>query len=152
MARPRITFLTAVTVIASIVGVVSGASPGSSAAVRSSPPVLRGAPVTNTTAGPGTQIDRVDMVTSRFGYGVAANNTFNPTNWVYLVRRNNAGTRWTMKGALPYLAVHQGGGELVPSIDFVTRLDGYVTSGAAAPGAIFETTNGGITWSKVLTP
>src|ERR1700691_5283416 len=129
MARPRITFLTAVTVIASIVGVVSGASPGSSAAVRSSPPVLRGAPVTNTTAGPGTQIDRVDMVTSSFGYGVAANNTFNPTKWVYLVRTNDAGTSWRMQDALPYLAFHQSGEEVVPFIDFVSRMVGYVSSG-----------------------
>jgi len=55
-------------------------------------------------------------------------------------------------GGSPYLSFHQGGGELVPTIDFVSRLVGYVSSEGQVPGAIFTTTNAGTTWSRVLTP
>ena len=104
------------------------------------------------TDGVGTQIDQVDMVTSTLGYGVAANDSFHPTKWVYLVRTTNAGSSWTMQSPLPYLSFNQSGGELVPSVDFVNPLVGYVTSGDAVPGAIFVTTNGGVSWSKVSSP
>ena len=105
------------------------------------------------TAGRGTQIDQVDMVTSAFGYGVVANDPFHPRSWIYLVRTSDAGSSWSMQSALPYPSFHQSGGELVPRIDFVSRLVGYVASrDGAIPGALFVTTNGGLTWSKVVTP
>ena len=152
MRRARLVPLATLTVIASVINVVSGVSLGSSASVLPRPPVHRGTLVTNTTAGSGTQIDRVDMVTTTMGYGVAANDAFYPTKWVYLVRTTNSGTSWTMQSALPYLSFHQSGEELVPTIDFVSPLVGYVSSEGQVPGALFMTTNGGITWSKVLTP
>jgi photosystem II stability/assembly factor-like uncharacterized protein len=152
MARTRTAFIASITLIASIAGVVSEASPGSGAVAHSSPSVHRGAPITNMSDGVGTQIDQVDMVTSTLGYGVVANDSFHPTKWVYLVRTTNAGSSWTMQGPLPYLSFNQSGGALVPTVDFVTRLVGYVTSGEAVPGAIFVTTNGGDSWSKVLSP
>jgi photosystem II stability/assembly factor-like uncharacterized protein len=91
------------------------------------------------------------MVTSTLGYGVVANNTFDPTRWIYLVRTTNAGSSWTMQGALPYLSFHQSGSELVPTIDFVNHRDGYVSMEGSVPGALFMTTNGGISWSRVST-
>jgi photosystem II stability/assembly factor-like uncharacterized protein len=142
----------ALTVIASVSSVVSGASPGPSAALHPSPIVHRGSAITNMTAGVGTQIDQIDMVSSTLGYGVIADNMFDPTRWIYLVRTTDAGSNWTMQGALPYLSFHQSGEELVPTIDFVNRRDGYVSMEGSVPGALFMTTNGGISWSKVLTP
>jgi photosystem II stability/assembly factor-like uncharacterized protein len=150
--RARFTLLAALTLIATVFSVGSGASAASSAVGHRSPLVHRGTPITNTTAGAGTQIDRVDMITSSFGYGVAANDTFYPTKWVYLVRTSDAGTSWRMQDALPYLAFHQSGEEVVPFIDFVSRMVGYVSSGDDVPGALFVTTNGGNTWSKIVTP
>ena len=150
--RPRLIPLAALTVVASFLGVVPGASPGQGASIHPSPLVHRGISITNMTAGAGSQIDRVDMVNPTWGYGVVANDTFYPTRWVDLVRTTNAGSSWTMQGALPYLSFHQGGGELVPTIDFVSRLVGYVSSEGQVPGAIFTTTNAGTTWSRVLTP
>jgi photosystem II stability/assembly factor-like uncharacterized protein len=152
MRRPRLVPLTTLVVLASIVSVVSGASPGSGAVAHPSPLVQRGTAITNQSDGVGTAIDRVDMVTSRLGYGLIANNIFDPTRWIYLVRTTDAGSSWTMQGALPYYAFHQSGGEEVPTIDFVNAQVGYVSLEGTVPGAIFITKNGGISWSKVLTP
>jgi photosystem II stability/assembly factor-like uncharacterized protein len=144
--------LITLTFFVSFFGMVLGATPGSSASAHPSPLVHRDAPLTNTSAGPGTQVDRVDMVTSTFGYGVAANNTFYPTQGVFLVRTTDAGSSWTMQSALPYLSFHQSGGEIVPTIDFVSRLVGYLGSGQTVPGSLFVTTDGGVVWSKISTP
>jgi photosystem II stability/assembly factor-like uncharacterized protein len=152
MARARTALLASLTVIASIAGLVSGASPVAGAEIHPSPLVHRGTPITNMTVGVGTQIDRVDMVTSTLGYGVVTNDAYDPTQWVYLVRTTDAGSSWSMQSALPYLSFNQSGGELVPSIDFVNRHDGYVSSADGVPGALFVTTNGGVSWSKVATP
>ena len=153
MVRHRRIALTTVAVVASMFAVVAGASPGSSAAIHSTPTVHRGTPVTNMTAGRGTQIVQVDMVTSAFGYGLVANDPFQPRGWIYLVRTSDAASSWSMQSALPFPSFHQSGGELVPRIDFVSRRVGYVASpDGAIPGALFVTTNGGLTWSKVVTP
>ena len=149
--RRFVKFISLTLIVASFI-VASADSPGYGASSQSSPVVQRGVPLTNTSAGSGTQIDRVDMLTSSFGYGVAANDTFYPTRWVDLVRTSDAGSSWTMQSALPYQSFHQSGGELVPTINFVSRMVGYVSSEGTVPGALFMTINGGITWSKVSTP
>src|ERR1035441_6446668 len=97
--------------------------------LQSRPVVQRGVPLTNTSAGSGTQVDRVDMLTSSFGYGVAANDTFNPTRWVDLVRTSDAGSSWTMQSALPYQSFHQSGGGLVAALNFLSRMVGGVSRG-----------------------
>src|ERR1035438_5542949 len=127
--HPRFVKFISLTLIVASFLVSSAGSPGYGASSQSSPVVQRGVPLTNTSAGSGTQVDRVDMLTSSFGYGVAANDTFYPTRWVDLVRTSNAGSSWTMQSALPYQSFHQSGGELVPAIKFLNRMVGGGSSG-----------------------
>jgi len=151
--RPtRLKRLSLVTLILTSFVVSIGNSPGYAAQFHASPTVRRGEPLTNTSAGLGTLLDSIDMITRTFGYGLASNDAFHPTSWVYLVRTSNAGSSWALQGALPYLAFHQSGGTVVPIVHFVSRLDGYISSGSATPGALFETSNGGLSWSKITTP
>jgi photosystem II stability/assembly factor-like uncharacterized protein len=152
MTRARLLGLAMLTVVAPLLSVIASATPALSATNHPSPPIERGAEITNASVGVGTQIDRIDMVSATLGYGVIANNMFYPTRWVYLVQTTDAGSRWTMQSALPYLSFHQSGGENVPTIDFVNRLVGFVSTEGSVPGALFMTTNGGLSWAKVLTP
>ena len=152
MHSRRFISLLSVVLFITTVTVAPGVSVADVTNVHPSPLVHRGARLTNTSVGPGTQIDAVDMITSSFGYGVVANNAFNPTRWVYLVRTTDAGSSWSMQSALPYLSFHQSGESLVPTVDFVSRRVGYALSEGTVPGALYMTTNAGITWSKVATP
>ncbi|MGB8196833.1 MAG: DUF4232 domain-containing protein [Acidimicrobiales bacterium] len=139
-------------IIATVSSVVAISSPALSATSHPSPLIHRGAEITNMSAGVGTLIDSVDMVSATVGFVVLSNNAFDPTKWVYLIRTVNAGSTWTMQSALPYFAFHQSGQENVPTIDFVSALVGYVSTQSSVPGSIFVTTNSGISWTKVSTP
>ena len=131
---------------------VTGDVAGDAATPRPPASAQRGASLTSTSAGLGTMIDSVDMITATYGFGVASNDPYHPTGWIYLVRTSNAGSSWTLQSALPYLSFHQSGGTIVPSIHFVNRRVGYLLAGPAMPGAIYQTLNGGVTWAKLATP
>ncbi len=153
MRHTTLSRLIAIAVLLVSVIALSGDTPGGAATSPPAPPfVQRGATLTSTSAGLGTMIDSVDLLSATFGYGVASNDPYHPTGWVYLVRTSNAGSSWTLQSALPYLSFHQSGGTVIPSVHFVSRRVGYLESGPATPGAIFETLNGGLTWAKLSTP
>lgn len=92
--------------------------------------------LTNSTVGPGTQIDDIDMVSSTNGYGVAANNPFHPTGVLILIRTANGAESWTVRGPLPSSSFHVSGasrfrhltlsvGELVTFRRLVPRAERY---------------------------
>ncbi len=147
---PRL--LTISLLLASVITLSSDAAGDAATSPPTPPSVQRGATLTSTSAGLGTMIDSVDLLSATFGYGVASNDPYHPTGWVYLVRTSNAGLSWTLRSALPYLSFHQSGGTIIPSIHFVSSRVGYLESGPATPGAIFVTLNGGITWARLATP
>lgn len=120
-------------------------SPTSIAASRVSAP---GAQITDTTFGIGTTIYAVDMLSSSFGYGIAAS-TSQKMNAYHLVRTTNVGTTWNNVGSLPLGPATSFGPENPMTLIFKTHDIGYVSS---PDGLVYVTRDAGATWEKVLAP
>ena len=129
---------------------VVGAGGHAGATAMSAPVIRIGTPLTTTTLGLSTQIDSVEMLSSTVGFAVAANSTPGVRNWIYLVRTRDAGSHWSVVGALPYASFTQGWPSSPPFLHFVSNAVGYVSS--AQGGSLFVTDTGGREWSKVTTP
>ena len=105
--------------------------------------------LTSTTAGPGTSVVAIDMLSPSFGYGVAGQayvNSATATHRSYLVATSDLGDAWRVVAPLPpdVTALYES-----PNIDFVNRRVGYVQ---APQGAIEVTSDAGASWSRVSTP
>ena len=87
---------------------VIGAREHAGAAAMSAPVIRIGTTLTTTTLGLSTQIESVDMLSSTVGFAVAANSTPGVRNWLYLVRTRDAGSHWSVVGALPYPSFTHG--------------------------------------------
>lgn len=122
-----------------------------SAAVSHSqtPSVPTGAVLTDTTLGPGTQIDTIDMLSDSVGYAVASPSN-NGRGWFYLVKTTNIGNSWKVEHVLPLGSfVGMYGANLNPAIHFVSPKIGYTS---VQNGPLYVTDDGGESWSKMSTP
>jgi hypothetical protein len=113
------------------------------------PFVAPGTLLTDTTLGADTTFGDVDMLSDSLGFAVAA-----PVNhgrgWFYLVRTHDLGNSWSVRAALP-LAPFVGtyGWGNAPTIDFLNAKVGYLS---VFDGPLWVSVDGGLKWSKVVTP
>jgi hypothetical protein len=118
------------------------------ASVGASSVPRQGVEITDTSFGLGTTIYAVDMLTSSFGYGVAAS-TSQKRDEYHLVQTTNLGTTWTNVGVLPLAPSSSFGPGNPLTLIFTSHDVGYVKS---SDGPVFLTRDAGVQWERVLTP
>lgn len=135
-------------VIACVMVSMNGA--GSAASTKLKAPYVRaGTRLTDTTLGAATTFGDVDMLNNSLGYAVAA-----PVNqgrgWFYLIRTTDLGNRWSVRAALPVPSfVGPYGWGNAPTIDFLNAKVGYLS---LFDGPLWVSVDGGLAWSRVVTP
>jgi photosystem II stability/assembly factor-like uncharacterized protein len=115
--------------------------------------IAPGTLLTNTTLNGFSQVDQVDMLSPSLGYALASHPLGHDHYRYYLVRTINLGRTWTVRSEIP--SDNEGypiftdfeTDDSDPSIDFVNQNIGYV---GGPGGSIFDTVDGGLTWSRVV--
>jgi photosystem II stability/assembly factor-like uncharacterized protein len=123
--------------------------PAAASVTLKAPYVAPGTLLTDTTLGAGTTFGDVDMLSNSLGYAVAA-----PVNhgrgWYYLVQTHDLGDSWSVRAALPvppFVGTYGWGN--APTIDFLNAKVGYLS---LFDGPLWVSVDGGLVWSKVVTP
>ena len=123
-----------------------------SSASASSPSIVTGTVLTNTTLGGFSQVDQVDMLSPTLGYALATHYVGKDYYRYYLIRTTNLARTWTVQSQIPGIDqrfpifTDFGSFDSDPQIDFISRNVGYVEGPG---GLIYVTDDAGLQWKSI---